>query len=176
MSSSTVPQQKSLIAVFAVVMAAVVWPAPASAQYPYPEGCGWCETGVPDGQTDTHHRFKGPGIVYRCNTNMGCHLDWYPGECGGNLHSLCYIFMHLDDIESAVGEGDFPKLKEVLASSDNWDYDAASHALSFTCSGYTVARYVLPDELRQAVDQLPTNDRTNATLQAPHSTKAGPRS
>lgn len=174
MNSSKVFHHRALIAVFAVVMAAVMWPAPASAQYPYPEGCGYCDydfflEGI-------YHYFPTPlGFFYRCNTNKGCHRSWYPGRCGDE-HSLCFIYMVVEDIESAVSEGDYPKLKKVLEDSDTLDYDSTSHALSFTCSGYTVARYVLPEELRHAVDLLPTKDRTDTSLQGPDGDKAGPRS
>lgn len=41
MSSSKVFHHRALIAVFAVIVAAVMWPVPASAQYAL--GCGYCE-------------------------------------------------------------------------------------------------------------------------------------
>ena len=168
-------REKTLIAVFAVVMAAAMWPAPASAQYPYPEGCGWCMEKELEGDLGLHHMFKGAGLNYRCNTNMGCHYNlWYPDKCNKE-HSPCFITM-TEYIESAIVGGDYPQLEEVLASSDNWDYDPASHALSFTCSGYTVARYVLPEELRHAVDLLRKSDQTEARLQEPGGSRTEPRS
>jgi len=176
MSSSKTFRLRTLIAVFTVVMAAVMWPTPTTAQYPYPEGCGYCLEDVLDLELGLHHRFPGwGGFFFRCNTNKGCHGLWYPDRCGKE-HSGCYIFMQVDDIESAVLEGDLPKLRELLASSDNWDYDPTSHALSFTCSGYTVARYVLPEDLRHGGHLLPTNDRTDTRLQESDTATPGPRS
>ncbi len=173
MKSSKVFQQRALIAVFAVVMAAFMWPAQATAQY-YPEGCGYCTQKETD--DGWYHWFPSHGLFRRCNTNKGCHFSEYPSKCGA-LHSPCFMWMpQVDGIESAVGEGDFPKLKEVLAELDNWDYDPTSHALSFTCSGYTVARYVLPEELRHAVALLPTNDRKDPWPQEPDREEAGTRS
>lgn len=171
MSSSKVFHHRALIVVFAVIMAAVMWPVPASAQYNL--GCGFCKSD--QFIEGTYHRFSPLGYFYVCDTNKGCHSKWYPGSCG-SFHSLCYIFAVVDDVESAVAESDYPKLKEVLESSDNWEYDPTSHALSFTCSGHTVARYVLPEELRRAVALLPTTERTDSRLQEPASDKAGTRS
>ncbi len=78
MSSYKAVQQSALIAVFAAVMAAVVWPAPASAQYPYPEGCAWCVE--EEDEEGVYHRFQRLGMNYRCNTNKGCHGLKYKGE------------------------------------------------------------------------------------------------
>ena len=123
----------------------------------------------------TYHRFPTFGYFYVCDTNKGCHSKWYPGSCG-SFHSLCFLAKVVDDIESAVAESDYPKLREVLESSDSWDYDPTSHVLSFACSGYTVARYVLPEELRRAVALLPTRERTDSRLQESAGDKARTRS
>ena len=148
MSSSKVFSQRSLIAVFAVAVAVVMWPAPASAQYP--EGCGWCHTNLQDG--DEYHWFGGLLIADRCDNAGGCH-SW--GEWGAceEYHRKCFL-RPVWTIESAIIQRNSSDFAHVLASSENWVYEPKGRAVSFTCSGYTVARCVLPEHLAKVADPI----------------------
>ena len=75
----------------------------------------------------------------------GCHIWWNVGKCS-DYHELCYL-EPIGQVESAIVEGNSLEFKELLASLDNWEYDAADRVLSFACAGYLVAKYVLPEEL-----------------------------
>ena len=148
MSSSKAFQQRALIAVFAIGMAAVMWPAPASAQYP--EGCGWCHESEQDERV--YHWFGGRLIADRCDNSQGCHSWGLWGPCA-DYHHKCYLWP-IWTIEPAITQGNSSDLADVLASSDNWRYDPQDRAISFTCSGYTMARYVLPDELAKVANPI----------------------
>ena len=50
-----------------------------------------------------------------------------------------------------MAESNPQDLSAILAGTDNWHYDPADRALSLTCSGYTVAKYVLAKELADVV-------------------------
>lgn len=79
----------------------------------------------------------------KCDNTGGCHLLVpYWGRCA-TYHHDCFGWP-FDAVESAIGKGSTSDLAEVLAAWDNWAYDSADHALSFECSGSTVARYALP--------------------------------
>lgn len=139
MGSSRVSRQRLLIAAFAVVMAAFMWPAPASAQ-----GCDFCwSERFLEGR---HHRFLGLGATHRCDNLFGCHGLWYPGRCS-DYHRPCYIMLPGSLVESAIDEANPAEFAELLASLKDWEYSPTYRALSLRCSGYTVARYVLPEEL-----------------------------
>ena len=148
MKSSKVFQQRALIAVFAVVMAVVMWPARASAQYP--EGCGWCHDDGQDGEV--YHWFGGLLIADRCDNLEGCHYDGIWGPCE-EYHRKCYL-KPVWTIEAAIIQKNSSDLADFLANSDNWSYDSKGRAISFTCSGYTMARYVLPEELAKVAKSL----------------------
>jgi len=84
-----------------------------------------------------------------------------PDRCGEH-HDPCYL-KPLLGAESAIIGDSSQDLKEVLASSDNWEYDAVDRSLSFACSGYAVGRYVLSEELAKVVMTLfrPTMTETD---------------
>lgn len=137
MNSYRAFSQASLITVFAIVMASSAWPAPASAQF----RCGLCYSRQENGAWQ--HQFL-LGFGWTCSPGT-CHSASYSGKCS-NSHFPCYIKPMLA-AEAAIVKASSANLEEVLATSDSWDYDAGRRTLSFTCSGYIVARYVLPAEL-----------------------------
>lgn len=144
MGLSRVSRQRSLIAAFAVVMVAFMWPAPASAQFPHPEGCGYCRSeGFLEGR---YHYFRSLGMTHRCDNLFGCHSSWYSGYCS-EYHHMCYITRPASLVESAIDEANPAEFAELLTSLEDWEYSSAYRALSLRCSGYTIARYVLPEEL-----------------------------
>ncbi len=150
---------RTALSVLAMAVASSVWPTQVSAQYP--EGCGYCYTHTV--YLKKYHSFKILGFTHRCDNLGGCHTWWHLGRCG-EYHQLCFL-KPLGLVESAVAAGNSRDLRDILASSDDWDYDRAHRALSFTCSGYTVARYVLPQELAEVADLVATGRRGRGSVQ-----------
>ena len=144
----------SLIAVFVAVLAVVTWPAPTSAQHL--GSCGACKNhgllGV------NAHRFDGyMALTLRNGDNVGgCHYGWYTNRCY-LAHTTCSWQTWEDDLAEVTPDA----LARMLASSQDWAYDPAERALSLTCSGYTVARYMLSDELANVAGSM-TNEKGGA--------------
>lgn len=143
---SRVSRIGSLIAVFVAVLAAVMQPAPAAAQ-----DCGFCYHHA----TRDAHRFSHNIHLdhHRCDNVGGCHKwTWYDGGCW-TFHGYSWRDVPRD-LESAMAESNPQDLSAILAGTDNWHYDPADRALSLTCSGWTVARYVLAKELADVVGTI----------------------
>ena len=150
---SSVSRIGPLIAVFVAATMFFAWPAPTSAQ-----DCGWCATHTI--WYINYHSFGPVAETHHCGA-AGCHTWLGPDRCGEH-HDPCYL-KPLLGAESAIIGDSSQDLKEVLASSDNWEYDAVDRSLSFACSGYAVGRYVLSEELAKVVMTLfrPTMTETD---------------
>ena len=133
-------------------------PARASASA---QNCGWCYDHVVYDQE--FHSFQTLGYRYRCDNTGGCHLWWHVGKCR-TYHELCYL-EPIGLVELAIAERNSLDLQKLLASSNNWEYDSADRTLSFTCSDYAIASYVLPEELAEVVINLLPPKRVSATAQ-----------
>lgn len=146
----------ALMAVSVSILASFTWPASAAAQHL--GTCGACRNHQ---SILIHaHRFDaGLAMVFRnCDNVGGCHYSWYTNRCHP-AHTVCSW--------QAFGGEDMAELTPdalaiMLASSQDWTYDPVEDSLSFLCSGYTVARYILSEDLAKVVVAHLANEESGA--------------
>lgn len=147
---------KSLISVCIAALAIIVVRESASAQHlhlPSPI-CGNCKNH--DMWIVNAHRF-GEEMTYtlrNCDNVGGCHSGWYSNLCY-TAHSTCSWQARQVNVTEATPDA----LQLILAESRDWTYNPIERSLSLTCSGYTVARYVLSDELAEVAMSMTDEER-----------------